>query len=218
MRPESDGDRLRGDQSSEREHVFPPRNARRASAASRTLLTAKRDREAMIELKNAGSAPLSVAEQLRAGLRRLGKAVVVITCWYEGKRWAMTATAVSELSMDPPSLLVCVNKNASLYEPLVSGANFCVNILHADQLSVSQACAGAEKGEARFNQGRWGSGACGTPYLCEAQANFFCEHETYIEHGTHIVVIGAVREVDWWGEVDPLIYVDGGYARAARMA
>ncbi|MCM8732271.1 flavin reductase family protein [Hephaestia sp. GCM10023244] len=170
----------------------------------------------MIEAK--ATAPFTVAEQLRNGLRRLGKAVVVITAWDGERRWAMTATAVSELSMDPPSLLVCVNKGASLYAPLIARANFCVNILRADQLAVSQACSGAVKGEARFANGRWGSGACGTPHLRDAQASFFCEHETYIEYGTHAVVIGAVKEVECSGEVDPLIYLDGGYARAMRLS
>lgn len=172
----------------------------------------------MIERETAASAPLTLAEQLRSGLRRLGKSVMVVTCWHGERRWAMTATAVSELSMDPPSLLVCVNRAASLYRPLTARANFCVNLLRADQLAVSRACSGGAKGEARFDEGRWGSGACGTPYLREAQANFFCEYETHIEYGTHAVVIGAVREVDWCGEVDPLIYLDGDYARAARMA
>ena len=169
----------------------------------------------MIELDITPS--LAVADQLRNGLRRLGKAVVVITAWQEGKRWAMTATAVSELSMDPPSLLVCINKTASLHAPLTAGVNFCVNILRADQLAVSQTCAGKVKGEARFAEGRWRSGACGTPYLCDAQASFFCEYETHIEYGTHAVVIGAVREVHTSGDVDPLIYLDGGYARATRL-
>jgi flavin reductase (DIM6/NTAB) family NADH-FMN oxidoreductase RutF len=159
----------------------------------------------------------TVVEQLRAGLRRLGKAVVVVTCWHEDRRWAMTATAVSELSMDPPSLLVCVNKNASLHGPLTAGANFCVNILHADQLSVSQACSGKMKGEARFGQGDWGAGVCGTPFLRGAQANFFCHYETHLAYGTHAVVIGAVQEVTCAGEVDPLIYLDGGYARAVKL-
>ena len=172
----------------------------------------------MIETDSVASPPLTVAEQLRNGLRRLGKAVVVITCRYEDRRWAMTATAVSELSMDPPSLLVCVNRTASLHGPLTAGAHFCVNILHADQLSVSKACSGAKKGEGRFSEGEWGSSADGTPYLRNAQANFFCAYETHVEYGTHAVVIGAVRAVDCAGEVDPLIYLDGGYARAARFA
>jgi flavin reductase (DIM6/NTAB) family NADH-FMN oxidoreductase RutF len=144
--------------------------------------------------------------------------VVVITCRHEGRRWAMTATAVSELSMDPPSLLVCVNKNASLHGPLTQGARFCVNILHADQLHVSKACSGAKKGEERFIEGEWVSGDDGTPYLRDAQASFFCAYETHIEYGTHAVVIGAVTGVDCSGDVDPLIYLDGGYARAARLA
>lgn len=171
----------------------------------------------MIETDSAASPP-TIAEQLRNGLRRLGKAVVVVTCWHEGRRWAMTATAVSELSMEPPSLLVCVNKSASLHGPLTSGANFCVNILHADQLDVSRACSGAKKGEERFSEGEWSASVGGTPYLRDAQASFFCEYETHVEYGTHAVVIGAVKAVDCSGEVDPLIYLDGGYARAARFA
>lgn len=171
----------------------------------------------MSEPANVTVVPPSLAEQLRQGLRRLGKAVVVITAWHDDRRWAMTATAVSELSMEPPSLLVCVNKSASLHRPLTAGANFCVNILHYDQLAVSHACSGKLKGEERFSAGEWGSGACGTPYLRDAQASFLCEYETHVEYGTHAVVIGVVQEVVVAGEVDPLIYLDGGYARAARL-
>jgi flavin reductase (DIM6/NTAB) family NADH-FMN oxidoreductase RutF len=158
----------------------------------------------------------AIAEQLRGGLRRLGKAVVVITARHEGRRWAMTATAVSELSMDPPSLLVCVNKSASMYGPLTEGANFCVNILHADQVDVSNAGSGGARGEARFAVGNWGAGPCGTPCLEGAQASFLCRYEKHIEHGTHAVVIGQVFDVRTEGEVDPLIYVDGGYTRLER--
>jgi flavin reductase (DIM6/NTAB) family NADH-FMN oxidoreductase RutF len=129
----------------------------------------------------------------------------------------VSATAVSELSMDPPLLLICVDRSAGLCAPLVAGLNFCVNILRADQRSVSLACGGDAEGEARFSEGQWGSGACGSPYLREAQANFFCEYETHFDFGSHAVVIGAVREADSWGEPDPLIYVDGDYAGVVRF-
>lgn len=167
----------------------------------------------------AGEAPAdneSIALQLRHGLRRLGKAVVIITAWHEDQRWAMTATAVSELSMDPPSLLVCVNKSASMYKPLAGGSNFCVNILHADHVDLSNAGSGAVKGEARFAVGSWGEHACRTPFLEDAQASFLCSHEKYVEYGTHAIVIGRVTEIKTNGDVDPLIYVDGGYARIGR--
>lgn len=170
-----------------------------------------------IEMKDAAPTTPAVAEQLRNGLRRLGKAVVVVTCRHEGRRWAMTATAVSELSMDPPSLILCVNKTASLHGPLTARANFCVNILHFDQRAISQACSGKFKGEERFSQGQWDSTESGTPYLRDAQASFFCEYETHIEYGTHVAVIGAVRSVTSNGDVDPLIYLDGSYVRAAKL-
>jgi flavin reductase (DIM6/NTAB) family NADH-FMN oxidoreductase RutF len=158
----------------------------------------------------------SIADQLKLGLRRLGKAVVVITAWHDGRRWAMVATAVSELSMDPPSLLACVNRNASLYAPLTAGADFCINILHRDQADVSLSCSRA-KGEDRFATGDWGTDANSVPYLRGAQASFFCTHAAQIEHGTHVVIIGNVSHVEIAGEPDPLIYLDGGYSRALRL-
>lgn len=157
---------------------------------------------------------IPLAEQMRFGLRRLGKAVVVITALHEGRRWAMTATAVSELSMAPPSLLVCVNRTASLYQPLSARSNFCLNILHASQADICQACFGATKGEERFQLGQWDSAACGTPVLRDAQASFVCEYQDRIEYGTHAVVIGLVREMRLSGEVDPLIYLDGRFTSA----
>ena len=61
-------------------------------------------------------------DSLRHALRRLAKAVVVITSADASARYAMAATAVSELSFEPPSMLVCVNRTASLYPPLAAQA------------------------------------------------------------------------------------------------
>jgi flavin reductase (DIM6/NTAB) family NADH-FMN oxidoreductase RutF len=150
---------------------------------------------------------------LREGLRRLAKAVVVITCQHDGARFAMTATAVSELSMDPPSLLICVNRSASLHAPLSAKAGFCVNILHHAHADISALCSGQAKGEARFALGRWQADASGTPYLADAQASFLCRHEQSVDYGTHCIVIGLVEKVLINGNVDPLVYVDGKYGR-----
>jgi flavin reductase (DIM6/NTAB) family NADH-FMN oxidoreductase RutF len=152
-----------------------------------------------------------VALRFRQGLRRLAKAVVVITCRHEGQRFAMAATAVSELSMGPPSLLICVNRSASLYAPLSQGADFCVNILHTDHSEISVACSGKVRGEARFAVGNWGASAKGCPVLDDAQASFVCRNEQAMDYGTHHIVIGRVEEVFIKGEVSPLLYADGRY-------
>ncbi|MFS0737128.1 flavin reductase family protein [Sphingomonas sp. 1P06PA] len=154
-----------------------------------------------------------IPTQMRLALRRLAKAVVVITCRHQGQRFAMAATAVSELSMEPPSLLICVNRTASLFAPLSAGADFCVNILHSSQETISAVCSGKLKGEARFEQGNWSvSAQLGIPHLADAQAAFACRNDRQIDYGTHAIFIGVVAEVYQHGEVDPLVYVDGGYA------
>ena len=153
-----------------------------------------------------------ITAQMKDGLRRLAKAVVVITARHDGQRYAMAATAVSEVSMDPPSLLVCVNQSASMYAPLAAGADFCVNILHSSHQSISLACSGKLKGEVRFNEGAWAASESGVPYLEDAQAAFMCRNDRHVDFGTHGIFIGVVEGVRTSGPVDPLVYVDGAYA------
>lgn len=151
-------------------------------------------------------------EALRAGMRRLAASVCVITAVdSQGQRHAMTATAVSSVSDDPASLLVCINKSATLYEVLQSGSRFAVNVLPETAADISQLCAMGDGGETRFQLGEWHS-AHQLPYLASAEAVFFCELATSLEHGTHLIAIGnllaaQVAETD----AAPLLYADGQY-------
>ena len=153
-------------------------------------------------------------DALKQALRRLAKAVVVITSRHEGVRFAMAATAVSELSFDPPSMLVCVNRAASLYAPLAAGAPFAINILHHSQQDVAAICSGQRKGEARFATGEWPETDLGAPRLGGAQASIVCRTVKQVDHGTHAIFIGDVAEVYMDGVAEPLVYVDGRYTRA----
>ena len=155
---------------------------------------------------------------MRLALRRLAKAVVIITSRHDGARFAMTATAISELSLDPPSLLICVNKTASLHEPMEGGAHFCVNILHVGQDHLARLASGATKGEARFERGDWADAGLGVPYLRDAQAVFVCENRQSLAYGSHSIFIGEVVEAAVDGEVDPLIYCDGRFGRFSGPA
>jgi flavin reductase (DIM6/NTAB) family NADH-FMN oxidoreductase RutF len=151
---------------------------------------------------------------LREGLRSLAKAVVIVTCRGGEARYAMAATAVSEVSLDPPSMLVCVNKSASLFPVLSEGADFCINILSATQADVANQCA-SKKGEERFAVGEWSESSLGVPILKGAQASFVCRHVSKMEYGTHGVFIGQVTEVFNRAPANPLVYMDRRYSRVA---
>ncbi len=164
------------------------------------------------------SPPGNVRDDFKRALRRLAKAVVIVTCQWNGRRYAMAATAVSELSLDPPSMLVCVNKAASIHDPLGTVDRFAINILHSTHRPISEICSGGLKGEARFEKGDWLQNAHGVPHLRDAQASIFCRKDRHIDYATHGIFFGLVESALTMGEPSPLIYMDGKYVVASSDA
>ena len=72
-------------------------------------------------------------------MRRLTTTVCVISCSLGDMWYGMTATAVTSVCADPPSLLVCINGSAAIHDPLIQSKRFCVNLLRVGQESVSVA-------------------------------------------------------------------------------
>lgn len=147
-------------------------------------------------------------------MRRLARSVTVISCSDGERRYSMSATAVDSLSTEPPSLLICINRSSSIYPPLDGGADFCVNLLAAQQQDIAIDCSGRLKGEERFSTGNWRTTETGAPYLHDAQASLVCRQDGRFDYGTHAVFIGRLIDVKLSGEIDPLVYVDGAYTTA----
>jgi flavin reductase (DIM6/NTAB) family NADH-FMN oxidoreductase RutF len=127
----------------------------------------------------------------------------------------MTATAVTSLAADPPSLLVCVNRGAGLAPALVQQARFSVNVLAADQVDVAKAFGGQlhVRGAGRFIYGNW----CRVddtevPVLTGSRVSFECEVSHVHEWATHHIVIGTVLDVHFSsGDSQSLVYINGKY-------
>ena len=151
-----------------------------------------------------------LATQTKLALRRLASAVAVVTCRDGETRHAMTATAVSAMSMQPPSMIVCVNRSTGFHAAISRARDFAINILHRRQVEISAGCGGNARGEDRFGLGGW-SEENGVPVLPESQARIVCSKEHRFDYGSHTIFLGRVTSVGIHGEVDPLIYVDGKY-------
>jgi flavin reductase (DIM6/NTAB) family NADH-FMN oxidoreductase RutF len=82
-----------------------------------------------------------LAAQTKLALRRLASAVAVVTCRDDRTRHAMTATAVNAMSMQPPSMIVCVNRSSSFHAAVSRADSFAINILHRDQVQISMGAA-----------------------------------------------------------------------------
>ena len=105
----------------------------------------------------------ALAPTLKSALRNLVRSVVVVTAQVDGRPFAMAATAVSEVSMAPPSMLVCINRNAAIFQAIDAGSDLMLNVLSADHEAVSRACGGGVRGGERFAIGHWEDAVEGRP-------------------------------------------------------
>jgi flavin reductase len=155
-----------------------------------------------------------LAGAFRQAMRRVASTVNVITICVDGTPMGITATAMSSLAMDPPSLLVCINRAASMHGSLQDVSHFGVNVLHRDQEELAHMFADRSKAALRFASG-WNLHQNSPPRLADAQASLLCRRIDHHQFGTHSIFIGVVEEVLVRGEVNPLVYLDGRYGSAS---
>ena len=153
---------------------------------------------------------IDLGEQFRAAMRRFPSTVSVISTAKDGRRHGMTATAVTSVSLNPPSLLVCVNRCGRLFGMMESCHRFCVNVLHAEHVAVSRNFAEPNCPE-RFAYGEWHDSEHGIPYLLDAQVVMSCVKSLSVPYGSHTVFFGNVEEIKIREDISALLYQNGGY-------
>ena len=154
----------------------------------------------------------------RDAMRRLAGSVTVVTVGSGSDRHGTTATAVTSLSMAPPSLLVCFNRDSRLHALLSAADTFCVNLLHTDNVEVSKLFSSPVSSAERFARGRWNAADGEAPYLADAQSSIQCAKDQQIDYGSHTIFIGRVLSVRNRDEISPLVYCNGGYAGTAELS
>ena len=153
------------------------------------------------------------AAALRHAMGNFATGVTVITSGdAAGRPAGTTANAVSSLSLDPPLLLVCLDRTSQTLAAIATHGAFAVNILAAPQeeLSANFARCGPA---ADWNGVPHRPGLTGSPRLHGVLATLECTVEHRLPGGDHEIVIGRVRHahVDD-GEADPLLFWRGRYA------
>ena len=157
--------------------------------------------------------PEVTSGDFRSAMRQLTGGVSVVTAGRGRDISGMTVTSVSSLSVDPPALIVSINREASSW-PLVKRYGFFgVNILTSDQIDIADRFTGKGglKGADRFAGARWMTRASGVPLLVDALAAIDCEVEDVVERHSHAIVIGRVLDVAVSARTAALAYWQGRY-------
>jgi flavin reductase (DIM6/NTAB) family NADH-FMN oxidoreductase RutF len=153
------------------------------------------------------------AGDFRGAMRHLAGGVSVITVGRGKDISGMTVTSVSSLSVDPPTLIVSINRQSSSWPLLKRYGFFGVNILTADQIDIAERFTGKDglKGADRFAGAQWSTRVSGVPLLVGALAAIDCEAEDIIERHSHAIVVGRVLDIQASQRTAALSYWQGQY-------
>ncbi len=161
------------------------------------------------------TAPDDDRSAFRAGMRRVAGAVTVVaTLTPDGERRGVTATAVCSLTVDPPAVIACINRETWVGSAAPESGIFSVSVLSRTQEAVAATFSGRTGHVAgdRFSVGDWRVATTGAPVLADSVATFDCRLEKAVEFATHVVLFGAVVETRVGpSAAEPLLYADGRF-------
>ena len=148
-------------------------------------------------------------KELRRVMGLFATGVTVLTTRDDdGRPYGLTANAVTSLSLTPPLLLICIDKNAETHPHFLTSRCFVVNILSEDQEELSGRFA--KSGGDKFGPLPFSTNQDGVPVLENTLAHLECRIIETHEGGDHVIHIGEVQHAEVRGG-RPLLYFQGKY-------
>jgi flavin reductase (DIM6/NTAB) family NADH-FMN oxidoreductase RutF len=141
--------------------------------------------------------------------------VAVVTTLHRGLRYGVTASAVSSLSLDPPMLLVCLNRRLATRDALMEARHFAVNVLGEDQAGLAMTFA--TRAPDKFAGVDVLEGSHGVPLIAGALAHLQCTVVDPVDAATHTVFLAEVHDA-LVGVGGPLAYFRGSFGRFEQAA
>ncbi len=154
-------------------------------------------------------------ESFRKILSHFAAGVTVVTTVDPERRpHGLTATAFSSVSLDPPLVLVCVDKLAETYPQFEPAGVFAVNFLALEQRDLSQRFA--KHGGDKFDGIGWRHGALGAPVLEGTIGHVECRIRHWYDAGDHTIMVGQIESGDAL-DGEPLLHFRHAYRRVGEL-
>lgn len=162
---------------------------------------------------------MSTTEAFRHAMAHFASGVTAITTQEDGVPSGLIATSVCSLSVDPVTLLICVNKSASSHDVILRSKVFSVNLLSAAQTDVANRFT-TYRGQERFEPGLWTQGETGCPRLKEAAVAFDCDVIAVHDGYSHSIIIGRVVDASVHPQASEscLLWQNRAFARSVSAA
>ena len=140
--------------------------------------------------------------------------VSVVTTSGNAGLFGLTVSAWSSVSVEPPIVLICINRKNRIVKAITGNNRFVVNALDVNHVELAKTFAGHPRlGKAyAFSDADWMQTPTGETLLKGASATFCCDVDSYQDVGTHRVFMGRVHAVTT-DTATPLIYHNRTFGR-----
>lgn len=150
------------------------------------------------------------SNEFRAALSKFASGVTVVTTKdAEGSFHGITVSAFCSVSLEPPLVLVCIEKNAVSHNAFDESGVFVVNFLSEEQINHSNQFATPALD--KFDKIEYREGVEGIPVLENTLASLECKLVNSHESGDHTIFVGQVEKTTINNNVKPLLYFHGNY-------
>lgn len=154
------------------------------------------------------------AELMKQINRQFVTGVTVVTAMDGTKPRGLAVNAFASISLDPPTVMVCVQRTSSTYNCLFQASHLAINILSTDQLDVVRRFAA--KSEDKFTGLGWQPGLSGSPVIERSSAHMEVEIRERLQAHTHTVFIGRVVHAAV-SERPPMVYRAGQFFHSGAL-
>jgi flavin reductase len=157
-------------------------------------------------------------EFYRNGMAKLGAAVSIVTTDGSAGKAGFTASAICSVTDTPPTLLVCLNRAASVYDTVFRNGVVAVNTLAPQHQSLASLFGGRTPVDQRFAAANWFRGESGAPLLEGAVVSFDCRVARLTDVGSHSVLFCEVVGVADGTIASGLLYFDRAYCAIGKCS
>ena len=156
---------------------------------------------------------MDIQNEFKIGMRKYIYSVSVISnTQSNGRKNAITVSSVTSISINPPSIIVCINKKSSIHESLILDSKFCINLVNEQQRDIAEICSDPNRINERFKDIEWIGDK--PPIMMNALVNIICKVDKIVEYKTHSIVIGLVQKIKNSEHKNPLMYQEGVYKKS----
>ena len=158
--------------------------------------------------------------QFRAAMSRFATGITVVTTRHGDARHGITVNAFCSVSLDPPLVLICIERSAHAHDLIRDSGVYAVNILADDQRALSERCARTWKpGTDVLADIDHREGAHRLALIDGCLAHIVCRVERTLDGGDHSIFLGAVESLSvGQGGAAPILYFNSGYHALAAAS